>query len=495
MDVQEFIGKYKNHPVLFLGTGFSLRYLKSSFQWDGLLARVAESFNEGREYYLDVKSECEVQGGYDYAKVASKLESDFNQYVKETKDERFSDINDVFYDSMEKGINLSRFKIFICKLLSDLEFRDGVNSELSALKRARKNVGSIITTNYDKLIEDLFGFNPLVGNDILLSNPYGSVYKVHGCVDDPSRIIITEDDYLAFEKRYELVRAQLLSIFIHNPIVFIGYSISDANIKDILKTIFSYVEPNSNEAERIRDNFLLVEYQEGEEGTEVVEHDVDIEGYSTIRINKVVTDNFSAVYEAIADLVLPVSAMDIKKVQNIVKEITSGGSIKVTITQDLDDLDNADKILAIGSSDTIEYKYQSLSDMIKNYFDIVDEDNRQLLMLINQQTIQSNQFFPIYAFGKICPEINDLERLAAQQKSKIEGWLGRVPKSICGSYSSIQEVVDADLSLWNVDFAIFDVMINQKDSLQNLRGYLVNYADKKSTGYRALVCLYDYLNN
>lgn len=27
MDIQEFVSKYKNHPVLFVGTGFSLRYL------------------------------------------------------------------------------------------------------------------------------------------------------------------------------------------------------------------------------------------------------------------------------------------------------------------------------------------------------------------------------------------------------------------------------------------------------------------------------------
>lgn len=42
------------------------------------------------------------------------------------------------------------------------------------------------------MIEEMFSFNPLIGNDILLSNPYGSVYKIHGCISAPDKIIITE---------------------------------------------------------------------------------------------------------------------------------------------------------------------------------------------------------------------------------------------------------------------------------------------------------------
>ena len=125
----------------------------------------------------------------------------------------------------------------------------------------------------------------------MLSNPYGSVYKIHGCVSDIQNIIITEEDYERFDKRYELIRAQLLSLFIHNPIIFIGYSISDVNIKNILKTIFMCIEPSSKDAERIRKNFLLVEHQKDSISEEIREHDIDIEGFGTIRINKRKTDN------------------------------------------------------------------------------------------------------------------------------------------------------------------------------------------------------------
>lgn len=92
-------------------------------------------------------------------------------------------------------------------------------------------------------------------------------------------------------------------MFIHNPIIFIGYGVNDANIKKLLKTIFTYVEPNSELSAKIRKNFLLVEYRAGIMNTDVHEHDIDIEGIeTTLRINKVDTDSFSAIYQGIADL-------------------------------------------------------------------------------------------------------------------------------------------------------------------------------------------------
>ena len=183
----------------------------------------------------------------------------------------------------------------------------------------------------------------------MLSNPYGSVYKIHGCVSDIQNIIITEEDYERFDKRYELIRAQLLSLFIHNPIIFIGYSISDVNVKNILKTIFMCIEPSSKDAERIRKNFLLVEHQKDSISEEIREHDIDIEGFGTIRINKRKTDNYEIIYKSLSNLHLSVSAMDVRKVQYVFKEIKTGGEIKVSITDDLETLKNGEKVLAIGS--------------------------------------------------------------------------------------------------------------------------------------------------
>ena len=67
MIIEEFINHYRNHPVLFIGTGISLRYLKNSFTWDGLLKQICIDFKGNKEYYLDIKSQ---------------FENDIKQYIK-----------------------------------------------------------------------------------------------------------------------------------------------------------------------------------------------------------------------------------------------------------------------------------------------------------------------------------------------------------------------------------------------------------------------------
>jgi len=493
MNVKEFISGYRNHPILFIGTGISLRYLKKSYNWDGLLKKISFDLTGNDEFYYDIKSSCEFNNKYRYDLIATKLEEKFNSEVSKNRNGPLGFINDIFYRKMEEGINVSRMKLYISELLKKTEIKESFKNELSALKRARKNIGSIITTNYDTFLEDFLEFSTLIGNDILLSNPYGSIYKIHGCVNEPTKIIINEDDYKSFSKRYELIRAQLLSLFIHNPIIFLGYSVSDENIKSLLRTIFTYVEPNSDHAHKIRQNFLLVEFDEGSQSTSISAHDIDLEGFSsTIRINKMLTDDFSTIYEQISELTLPITAMDIRKVQNIVKEIYSGGEIKVTITEDLDSLKNSDKILAIGSEKTIKYQYLTIPEMISKYFNIIEESNYQVLELINKQKIQSNQYFPVFGFSKICKSIKNEINLKKQQKNKINEIRYKTRENLKTNHTTIQSILNDEsiansyktiAIIWSVSEGLID--------LSELESYLKKYTDKTKTEYKQLLCTYD----
>lgn len=282
MNIERFISNFKNHPILFIGTGMSLRYLNNSYTWDTLLEKISIDFKENDEYYLDIKSKYYHNEEYKFENIASHIEKDFNEFVLSNKSDKFKFINDLFYENMRNNINISRFKLYISQLLNDISYKEDKYNEIVEFKKVRKNISSVITTNYDIMMKDLFSFNSLVGNNILISNPYGSLYKIYGCITQPEKIIITKNDYEIFNKKYELIRAQLLSLFIHNPIIFLGYSLKDINIKQILKTIFSYVDYNSIEAKNIKDNFLLVEYDKNNINNEVYEYDIDIEGISTI---------------------------------------------------------------------------------------------------------------------------------------------------------------------------------------------------------------------
>ena len=495
MNINEFVSQYNNHPVLFVGTGISLRYLSNTYSWDNLLKKISIDLKGNNEYYLTVKHKYFEDGKYRYDKIATEIEEEFNNLLLNDRNGKFKEVNDAFFKAMNEGNSLSRFKIYIAKLLSEFTYKKDKQDEIKEFKKIRKNIGSIVTTNYDKFIEDTFEFTPLIGNNILLSNPYGSVYKIHGCVSDPSRIIINEKDYIDFESKYELIRAQLLSLFIHNPIIFIGYNVGDSNIKNILKTIFTYVEPNSDIAREIRSNFLLIEYEENSTNLEVNEHDIDMEGFSTIRINKIRTDNYEYIYKALAGIHLPISAMDVRKVQSVVKEIYAGGEIKVSITEDLETLKNRDKILAIGSHKTISYQYQTSAETISNYFKILDESNFQLLSLIDKYKIQKNQYFPIYGFSVINPNITVANKLKTYQVNNLKKTKESTP-NICKK--KIHSTIDSVLS----DPEIFDsyecssiiyLILEDKIKLDDAEKYLRNYNDKHCTNFRKLLCAYDYM--
>lgn len=492
MNINEFVNNYKNHPVLFVGTGFSLRYLTQSYSWDALLKKVVIDLTGNVEDYYDIRYRHQIESKTNYEKVASDIEELFNQALGKDRHGEFEFINDEFYKDMnEGGHGRSRFKMYLAHLLRDTTLKDDVEEEIKLLAKARKNIGSVITTNYDLLIEKTFEFSPLIGNNILLSNPYGSVYKIHGCVTDSEGMIITENDYINFNDKYELIRAQLLLLFIHNPIIFIGYSISDNNIKNILKTIFSCVDPRSEMAEQIRRNFLLIEFDSESESQDVVEHDIDIEGLSTIRINKIKTNAFDVIYEAISSLLLPVSAMDIRKVQRVWGEIRSGGNIKVSITEDIDSLNNGDMVLAIGTSKTVKYEYQTTSEMMQNYFKILDEENYQLILLLNKQQVSKSQHFPFYAFGEICPELNNIEACKRRQKEKVDEVFNRTPQSCKVDYDNLEDIYGGNYSISKQCSLVFYSAYRDILPLSVFKIFLINFEDKKCTDYRRLLCLYD----
>lgn len=490
MNIKEFISKYKNHPILFIGTGMSLRYLKNSYSWDGLLSFIAFELKNSEEYYFDLKSKCFEKDKYNFEKIASLLELEFNQQLSDDRDGKFKEINDEFYLSMKNGINLSRFKIYVSKILKKLEFREDKKDEIEYLKKIRKNIGSIITTNYDKFIENIFEFSPLIGNNILLSNPYGSVYKIHGCVSKIDKIVITNNDYILFDKEYELIRAQLLSLFIHNPIIFFGYSIEDNNIKKILKTIFSYVEPSSDLAKKIKDNFLFVEYEKGSTNNIVSDYDINMDD-AVIRIHKLKTDDFISVYKGLSDIQLPISAMDVRKVQNIVKDIYSGGNIKVSITEDLDSLRNEERVLAIGSDKTIKYEFQTTKEMISNYFNILEEANSQFVLLVDKLNINPSQYFPIFGFSSLNHEIITANKLKENQICNIENTLKSIPEICKNTYQSVENILNDDnIATSHKSKAILWSIMKDSLDLDDIEKYL-KQSDLKLTDNRRLLCAYD----
>lgn len=135
-----------------------------------------------------------------------------------------------------------------------------------------------------------------------------------------------------------------------------------------------------------------------------------MDGFATIKINKIKTDNYIAIYRAISDLRLSISSMYVRNVQNIVHEIYSRRKIKAAIIEDINSLKNQYKILDIDTLEIISIKYLTASKLMMSYFKIIDESNDQALNLINVYNISS------FGLNLISNKIKYIGLLKEQQK-------------------------------------------------------------------------------
>lgn len=76
-------------------------------------------------------------------------------------------------------------------------------------------------------------------------------------------------------------------------------------------------------------------------------------------------------------------------------------------------------VLAVGSEKTVKYEFQTKTEMIQNYFKIVDEANSQLISLLNKQVISTRERFPIFAFSSICENLINVDKYKSRQIDKI----------------------------------------------------------------------------
>lgn len=97
----------------------------------------------------------------------------------------------------------------------------------------------MVTTNYDRLIENAFAIKQIelsttIGETDLLKNRGDQLFKIHGCISNPESCIITESDYYFWMNNDSQVKDLLKAWFVMNHVVFIGYSVSDINFRSLL---------------------------------------------------------------------------------------------------------------------------------------------------------------------------------------------------------------------------------------------------------------------
>lgn len=104
----------------------------------------------------------------------------------------------------------------------------------------------VVTTNYDDIYDTYCrtgqardGYNVCkyyedhLVND--LRSPVRLIVKAHGCVSDPSRIVLTRSQYFRERQKHAAFYEVLDALFLTNTVLFVGYGLSDPDIQLVLE--------------------------------------------------------------------------------------------------------------------------------------------------------------------------------------------------------------------------------------------------------------------
>lgn len=197
-----------------------------------------------------------------------------------------------------------------------------------------------------------------------------------------------------------------------------------------------------------------------------------------------------------SDLHLPISALDVRKVQSIVGDIYAGTKgVRVYVTEDINSLNNNDKVLAIGSKKTIQYQYQTQKELKRNYFKIIEESDAQRISIIDKYQISTAQYFPIFGFLTINPSLQTKDKLIKIQKQKIKELTQRIEKNVRvhNEHNSLVDIENDDtIPQSSKNSAMVYAILHHQIDVEQLEQYLMNYQDNDTSDYNRLLVLYDY---
>jgi hypothetical protein len=311
-ELKSHLEQFHTAPFLFIGSGFSRRYLGLE-DWEGLLRRFAALTSRPYEYFRSSANGL-------YPAIAAEIARDLHSIwwqspaFEESRSKYGSDARN----------RESALKIEISRYLESVSDRRATDpdlvKELETLPRA--TIDGIVTTNWDLLLEQIFpDLETYVGQDELLFSPshgIGEIYKIHGCCSKPNSLVATTDDYDRFNQRNPYLAAKLLTVFAEHPVIFLGYSLNDPDISSILQSIAMCL--TTDNIGQLRDRLILIRWEPKQEGFRWEDNTLVTNGF-VIPVKTVVTNSFAPVFDSISELPRKFPARLLRRLKEHVYEL------------------------------------------------------------------------------------------------------------------------------------------------------------------------------
>lgn len=295
--IEEAIESFELRPILFIGSGFSQRYLDDAPNWDQLLQTMIqecpdEYINRPFEYYNQQ---------YESPKIGTEIADGYAEWAWDVRES--DEFPDELYDIQNREVFL-KHKVsehFQGISPNSIDEVDKNREELEILKDLGPH--AIVTTNYDSLVETVFPeeYNVVVGEEIydIDYTSIGEIFKIHGCMSAPQEIVLTERDYTRFIEQKKYLTAKLLTYFAEHPIIIIGYDATDDNITRILEDVDLITSEERDESDLI-ENIFHLDWSPGISDTDQIDNYKVILGGENqrIRIRSISAEDYSWIYDA-----------------------------------------------------------------------------------------------------------------------------------------------------------------------------------------------------
>lgn len=394
-------------PMLFIGSGMSIRYLGLE-NWKELLrkfARLATDNPYAYELYEQQAKGLDHKDGL-LPKVAELIERDFN--LRWFTDDRFKESRE--QSAKEISRSVSPFKIEIARYMRDKsrEHKAEYAAEIELFKKLEmRSIGGVLTTNYDSFIEDLFpSYTKYIGQEeLLFSTLHGisEIYKIHGCCTKPESIVINEADYADFTEKNAYLAAKILTIFLEHPIVFIGYSINDTNIENILKSIVKCL--SAENLDKIKERLMFVVRAKEGETEEVSTYSKSFEGGKSIDMTRIRLKSYETLYQALLENQAKYNAPMLRRLKQDIYELVltnkPTGKIRTLNLED-ERLEDVEVVIGVGIPADFGQKGYAGITAEDIYADIVFDDREYEVDRIVTTTLPSllptNSILPMHKY-------------------------------------------------------------------------------------------------